>query len=68
VTEVYPELRDGALLSFPCFEIETHSSAGLRGEAIFDEAGELFGLLWSGHEDDPIAYGVFLWPVVRYTH
>jgi hypothetical protein len=32
VTEVYPELRDSALLSFPCFEIETHFIGGMNGK------------------------------------
>ncbi len=31
VTEVYSEYRDRAMLSFPCFEIETHFLGGMSG-------------------------------------
>jgi hypothetical protein len=64
VTEVYSELRDRALLSFPCFQIETHFIGGMSGGPIFNQAGELCGLICLGYENDPIAYGVVLWPIV----
>lgn len=63
VTEVYPELRDSALLSFPSFQVKTHFIGGMSGGPIFNEAGELCGLICSGYDDDPIAYGVVLWPM-----
>jgi hypothetical protein len=74
VTEVYPELRDRALLSFPSFQMKTHFIGGMSGGSIFNEAGELCGLICSGYDvdpdDDPIAYGVVLWPMtgIRIDH
>lgn len=70
VTHSYPEYRDLGMLSFPCFEIETHYVGGMSGGPIYNEAGELCGLVCSGQEDAPIAYGVALWPVlgVYITH
>jgi hypothetical protein len=70
VTEVYPELRDRALLSFPSFQMKTHFIGGMSGGPIFNEAGELCGLICSGYDDDPIAYGVVLWPMtgIRIDH
>jgi hypothetical protein len=70
VTEVYPEARDSALLSFPSFELETHFIGGMSGGPIFNEAGELCGLICSGYDDAPVAYGVALWPItgIRIDH
>jgi S1-C subfamily serine protease len=74
VAEVYPELRDRALLSFPSFEIKTHFIDGMSGGPVFNQAGELCGLICSGYDvdpdDDPIAYGVVLWPMtgIRIDH
>jgi hypothetical protein len=70
VTEVYPESRDSALLSFPCFEMKTHFIGGMSGGPIFNEADELCGLICSGYDDAPVAYGVALWPItgIRIDH
>ena len=64
VTEVYPESRDSALLSFPCFEIEALFIGGMSGGPIFNEAGELCGLICAGFDHAPVAYGVVLWPMI----
>jgi hypothetical protein len=64
VTEVYPEYRDRGMLSFPCFEIETHYIGGMSGGPIFNEAGELCGLVCAGQNDAAVAYGVVLWPML----
>jgi hypothetical protein len=64
VTGVYPESRDSALLSFPSFEVKTHFIGGMSGGPIFNEAGELCGLICSGYENIPLAYGVVLWPIL----
>src|ERR1035441_3275971 len=70
VTEVYPESRDSALLSFPSFEMKTHFIGGMSGGPIFNEKGELCGLICSGYDDAPVAYGVVLWPMtgIRIEH
>lgn len=59
VTEVYPGLGDRALLSFPSFQVKTQFIGGMSGGPIF-----------SGYDDDPIAYGVVLWPMagIRIDH
>jgi hypothetical protein len=64
VTEVFPEKRDSSLLSFPSYEVEAHFIGGMSGGPIFNEAGELCGLICSGYDDAPVAYGVVLWPMV----
>ena len=64
VTEVYPEKRDSSLLSFPSYEVEAHFIGGMSGGPIFNQAGELCGLICSGYDDAPVAYGVVLWPMV----
>jgi hypothetical protein len=64
VTQVFPEKRDSSLLSFPSYEVEAHFIGGMSGGPIFNEAGELCGLVCSGYDDAPVAYGVVLWPMV----
>jgi hypothetical protein len=63
VREVYLEVRDSTLLSFPSIELETHFIGGMSGGPIFNESGELCGLICSGYDDAPVAYGVALWPI-----
>jgi hypothetical protein len=67
VTDVFSEKRDSCLLSFPSFQVEAHFIGGMSGGPIFNEAGELCGLVCSGgsgDEDVPISSGVVLWPMV----
>jgi len=70
ITEVYPEARDAGFLSFPSFEIRTHFIGGMSGGPIFNKAGELCGLICSGYDDSPVAYGAVLWPMtgIRIEH
>ena len=64
MTEVYPESRDSVLLPCPSFEIETYFIGGMSGGPIFNEAGELCGLICFGYDHAPIATGVVLWPML----
>ena len=67
VTDVFPEKRDSSLLSFPSYQVEAHFIGGMSGGPIFNQAGELCGLICSGgsgDEDVPMANGVVLWPMV----
>jgi len=64
VTKVFPEKRDSSELSFPTYEIEAHFVGGMSGGPIFNEAGELCGLISSGYDEAPIEYGAVLWPMV----
>ena len=66
VTDVFPEKRDSCLLSFPSYQVEAHFIGGMSGGPIFNQAGELCGLVCSGgsgDEDIPISNGVVLWPM-----
>jgi hypothetical protein len=64
ITEVFPDKRDSSLLSFPSYEVQAHFIGGMSGGPIFNQAGELCGLICSGYDDAPVAYGVVLWPMV----
>jgi len=72
VTEVFPEKRDTRCLSFPSYAIQGHFIGGMSGGPIFNETGELCGLVCYGLSDasveysdePPVAYGVVLWPMV----
>jgi hypothetical protein len=64
VTDVYPVSRDTVLLPFPSFEIEARFYGGMSGGPIFNEAGEVCGLICSGYDDVPVASGVVLWPML----
>lgn len=64
VTDVFPEARDSASLSFPSFEMQTHFIGGMSGGPIFNQAGALCGLICSGFDHTPVAYGVVLWPIM----
>jgi hypothetical protein len=73
VTDVFPEKRDSCLLSFPSFQVEAHFIGGMSGGPIFNQAGELCGLVCSGgsgDEDIPVSNGVVLWPMagIRIDH
>ena len=64
VTEVYCEYRDKGMLKFPCFEINTHFAGGMSGGPLFNEAGEVCGLICSSQNGVAIAYGATLWPAM----
>ena len=72
VTEVFPEKRDTCQLPFPSYEIQGHFIGGMSGGPVFNESGELCGLVCSGLSDasveysdeSPVAWGVVLWPIV----
>lgn len=78
VTEVFPEKRDSCQLPFPSYEIQGHFIGGMSGGPIFNEVGELCGLVCSGLSDasveysdePPVAWGVVLWPIagIRIDH
>ena len=65
VTDVYPESRDSALLSFPSFECRRISSAG--SVVHFDQAGELCGLAAPGTTMPQSPTGSFYGPSLAYV-
>ena len=70
VTRVYPELRDLGMLRFPCFEINAYFIGGMSGGPLFNEAGEICGLICASQDGQPISYGATLWPAfgTQITH
>ena len=72
VTEVFAEKRDTCQLPFPSYEIQGHFIGGMSGGPVFNESGELCGLVCSGlsdasveySDDPPVAWSVVLWPIV----
>jgi hypothetical protein len=69
VTHVFEEYRDRGLLNFPCFKITARFDGGMSGGPLFNEAGELCGIICAGLETiDPdiglVAHGATLWPAM----
>jgi hypothetical protein len=68
VLTVLNEMRDRSLLNFPCFEINARFEGGMSGGPVFNEAGELCGIVCSSVTPEQgvshIAYSATLWPVL----
>jgi hypothetical protein len=67
VTAVYPEYRDRGMLTFPCFEIRTYFIGGMSGGPLYNEAGQLCGLICASREGEAIAYAATLWAAMGTT-
>ncbi len=61
VSEVYPEYRDRGMLTFPCFEINTHFIGGMSGGPLYNEVGHLCGLICASQDGEAVAYAATLW-------
>lgn len=44
VVEHFPERRDSALLTWPCFQTDMHIHGGASGGPVFDASGAVFGV------------------------
>ncbi len=69
VIEVHDEFRDRGMLKFPCFRTNARFDHGMSGGPVFNDRGELCGLVCSGPppENDNaewISYAVSLWPLM----
>jgi hypothetical protein len=69
VGEIFHELRDASMLSFPCFEVNARFAPGMSGGLVLDEAGSLCGLVCAGMQFDdplqcPLSYAATLWPML----
>jgi hypothetical protein len=66
VMEIHEKKRDNAMLPFPCFRTNARFDHGMSGGPIFNEDGELCGLICSGFpfEEEHVSYGASLWPAM----
>jgi hypothetical protein len=69
VREIHGTRRDNRL-PFPCYQVSARFDAGMSGGPVFDECGNLCGLVCSNiagsHLDgEPISYVTTLWPLFR---
>lgn len=67
VLNVFQELRDRALFNFPCFEINARFEDAMSGGPVFNDAGELCGVVCASlvpiEGVSHIAYVATLWPI-----
>ena len=61
VTAVHAEYRDRAMFGFPCFEIDAYFGEGMSGGPLYNEAGQLCGLMCASQERQTLAHGATLW-------
>jgi hypothetical protein len=68
VGQVFPERRDGSMLTFPCFEVHARFDHKMSGGLVIDEEGALCGLICSGMDVEPdmppLSYATTLWPMM----
>jgi Trypsin-like peptidase domain len=64
VLEIYSQKRDSAMLTFPCYRTSARFEHGMSGGPVFNDQGELCGLICSGGETEADYYShvVTLWP------
>jgi len=71
VKEIHPQGRD-RLLSWPCFEVNARFEGGMSGGPVFNQQGEVCGLICRGmkFEDpttEPLSYATMIWPMLAIT-
>jgi S1-C subfamily serine protease len=68
VLRVFENRRDSSMLNFPCFEINARFEPGMSGGPVFNESGELCGIICSAITPTQgvahIAYAASLWPIL----
>lgn len=69
VVEIHHEMRDSSRLSFPCFRTNARFEGGMSGGPVFNDNGELCGIICSSmppYSDDEhyVSYAVTLWPLM----
>lgn len=72
VVELHLERRDRSLLPWPCFRIDAHIDGGMSGGPVFNDKGELCGLMCtsfgqSGQHEGHLSYVTLLWPMLGLT-
>jgi Trypsin-like peptidase domain len=69
VREVHDEIRDSGTLSYPCFRTNARFDNGMSGGPVFNEKGELCGIICSGiapfdDTEEWASYVSSLWPIM----
>jgi hypothetical protein len=67
VIEIHHKQRDSSMLPFPCFQTNARFEHGMSGGPVFNESGELCGLICSGFPPDDntyTSYAVSIWPAL----
>ena len=69
VEEVFAERRDVSRLDFPCFSVDAQFDGGMSGGPVFNQSGELCGLICSSLPAVPpdtrhTSYVTTLWPAL----
>lgn len=69
IEAIYPEYRDKGMLSFPCFHSNAKFNHGMSGGPIFDEQGNVLGVVCSGLNSSEeacefISYGSLIYPIL----
>ncbi len=62
INNVYNEYRDRIMLPCPCFEIGVSFGPGMSGGPVFNEQGEICGIVSSSIEGSSSSHAVTLWP------
>jgi hypothetical protein len=63
VTDVFFPRRDRSMLVFPCFGIEGDFHSGMSGGPIFNDRGQVCGVVISGGIPG-VCHGAVLWPIL----
>lgn len=68
VIEVYHARRDNCFLTFPCFCTNSRFEGGMSGGPVFNDSGEVCGLVCSsvsgGVEEGHVSFVASLWPAM----
>jgi hypothetical protein len=72
VVELHMDGRDRSQLRWPCFRTDAHIDGGMSGGPVFNEKGELCGLMCTsfeqtGDDDAHLSYVTLLWPMLGLT-
>jgi S1-C subfamily serine protease len=72
VMELHLDGRDRSMLPWPCFRIDARIDGGMSGGPVFNNKGELCGLMCSGvgqpsANEGHLSYVTLLWPMLGLT-
>lgn len=67
VIDYHPQQRDSSRLTFPCFQTNARFDGGMSGGPVFNELGQLCGLICSSlpamnDDEEHVSYVALIWP------